>query len=106
MSGYDEHVKQVEIGYITEVEIYYPLNLDRLAEYWFMDGETHIIPSGDGILTGNGNVQHFTLDTPVRIGKMSFRGHNTDPIYSHRVDAWIVVEPKTSPAIMGGVNGF
>lgn len=104
MTGFSEQVKKVEIGNITEIEVYYPRNLNRLVEIWFTDGETDILPTGDGILTGNGNVQHFNLKTPIRDGNLKLRGQNTDPTYSHRIDAWVVVLPETY--FEGGLSGF
>ena len=64
-----------------------------------MDGEQPLIPVGDGILTGNGNVQHFHVDEAIRTGKVNFRGMNEDTSFSHRIDAWMNIEG-------GATNGF
>lgn len=94
-----QHSQNVEVGRVTEVEIYWPLNVNRLCEVWFMDSEQPVIPTGNGVFTGNGNVQHFHVDETIRTGKVNFRGINNDTVFAHKIDAWVNIE--------GGLrNGF
>lgn len=93
---YEEDLKSVEIGRATAVEVYFPLNNNRFSSVWFVDAETDILPSGDGVLTGNGNIQRFDVNEPIRYGKLAMRGINTDPLYSHKIDAWIVIKAGDS----------
>ena len=102
-SGYYEDSKLVEVGTITQVEIYYPLNNNRFGKIWFSDGEHDIIPAeSDGYLTGNGNVQQFELSELIRSGRLSMRGTNGDPDFEHTIDAWINI----IPAAVGDYIGF
>lgn len=99
-SAYYEDVKLVEVGRITQIEVYYPLNNNRYGKVWFTDGEQDVIPAeSDGYLTGNGNVQRFDVDTTIRTGKLSMRGTNSDPDFEHTIDAWVVIEG-------GVIHGF
>lgn len=103
MSGYAEHSIMVEIGEITQIEIYYPLNNNRYARVWFCDGAQDIVPAEpNGYLTGNGNIQRFDLSEPVRNGVLNFRGVNEDPDFEHTIDAWVNIQPSA----VGEINGF
>lgn len=102
MTGYYEHSILVEIGSITQIEIYYPLNNNRYSKVWFSDGEQDIIPAEpNGYLTGNGNIQRFDLFEPVKTGKLKFRGSNSDPDFDHTIDAWVNIQPAG-----GVISGF
>lgn len=99
---YLEDSKLVEIGEITAVEIYYPLNNNRLSKIWFVDGEHDIIPAEQtGYLTGNGNVQRFALAEPLRTGRLSMRGVNDDTVFEHTIDAWINIMSVDGGVVRG-----
>ena len=89
-----EDSKLVEVGNVSQVEIYYPLNNNRYSKIWFVDGEQQVIPqNAGGYLTGSGNIQTFHLDEPVKTGRLSLRGINSDPTFEHTIDAWVNIKP-------------
>lgn len=102
-SNYIEDSAKVEIGEISKVEVYWPLNVNRLASVWFVDGETQIIPAG-GYLTGNGNVQNFEQFEALKSGRLAMRGINLDTVYSHAIDAWVNIIPDGAKG--GVLSGF
>ena len=102
-SDYIEDSKYVEVGDISQVEIYYPLNNNRFSKIWFVDGEHDVLPvESDGYLTGSGNIQTFHLEEPVRTGRLSMRGVNSDTKFEHVIDAWVNVIPLS----VGDYIGF
>jgi hypothetical protein len=88
-----EDSQNVEIGQISQIEIYYPLNNNRYGKIYFVDGEQRILPLSHGYLTGNGNVQTFQLLEPIKTGRLSMRGINEDTGFEHTIDAWINILP-------------
>lgn len=91
-TSYMEDTVSVEAGIINEVEVYWPLNVKRLCGVYFAIGESHVIPAS-GYLTGNGNLQHFTLNEEINDSRLSMRGVNIDSEFSHEIDAWVNILP-------------